>query len=84
MRNTYVSGCAGILRLTIVIYGHHVETDILPYDLLNTVSALLEPPGDIFWAHFGHFRRKIGQKYGNFRRFFAEIDHSAWPENPKN
>ena len=46
--------------------------------ILNTT------PGDIFWAHFGHFRRKIGQKYGNFRRFFAEIDHSAWPENPKN
>ena len=45
----------------------------LPYPreynpILNTT------PGDIFWAHFGHFRRKIGQKYGNFRRFFAEID----------
>jgi len=56
---------------------------LLPYPpeynpILNTT------PGDIFWAHFGHFRRKIGQKYGNFRRFFAEIDHSAWPKNPKN
>ena len=49
----------------------------------NRTSLLIRTPGDTFWAHYGQFFRKIGQKYGNFRQFFTEIDHSSWPKNPK-
>ena len=49
----------------------------------NRTSLLIRTPGDTFWAHYGQFWQKIGQKHDNFRRFFAEIDHSAGPKNPK-
>ena len=55
----------------------------LPYPrqynpILNTT------PGDIFWAHFGHFQRKFVKNYSIFGQKFAKIDHCAWPKNQKN
>ena len=47
----------------------------------NRMLLLIRTPGDTFWAHYGHFRQKIGKKLVSVSKF-VKIYHSAWPKNP--